>query len=39
MNTLKQAARAGEAVEVFQRYRTTLRAERGAEPSAATQEL
>jgi len=39
MTALKQGARGAEAIEVFQRYSTTLRAEQGTEPSKATQDL
>jgi DNA-binding SARP family transcriptional activator len=39
MVALKQAGRGAEAIEVFHRYRTTLRAEQHADPSAATLDV
>jgi len=39
MVALKQADRGAEAIEVFHRYRTTLRAEQKSEPSAATLDV
>jgi LuxR family transcriptional regulator, maltose regulon positive regulatory protein len=39
MVALKQTGRNAEAIEVFHRYRTMLRAEQKAEPSAATQDV
>jgi len=39
MSALAQVGRSAEATEVFQTFRTTLRAVRQSEPSAATQDL
>jgi LuxR family transcriptional regulator, maltose regulon positive regulatory protein len=39
MVALKQADRGAEAIEVFHRYRTTLRAEQHADPSTATLDV